>query len=228
MPEIPIPSISWGTLSKFAYKAILYFGNRLKIDVEFDQGPKNPFIIMSYEMAQVKYQLTIRTHGLPKLQPNVIFTKIKNLGDVVKKTVSPSSIGDVNGSMRLKLYKSELPSDSAIPVDVNFEIKIDSRRFVTLNFSRGQDTLSESNTEIEVLCTNECDFDLEQIMLKVKKDRNLQIKDLKIFVLDKITHNKQKKINARAIIKGDDEVKWLTRLGEKESLLFKLEATKLN
>lgn len=219
LPTI-LPTIYWSLLSRIAVKFI----NRLKIDVTFEKSPKNPYIIVAYDTARVRYQLVVRTYGWPMWQPDVNFAKIKTLGNVVKKAVSPSSLGEVNGSLRLKLYKSEIPAASEFSLNVDFEIRINTEDLVSMDFSEDRKILDRSNTEIEVLCTNNCDFALEQIFLKVKKDPTFQIDNPKVFILDKSSHQKLSEVNPIAIKKGEEYIKWLTRLDSRESILFKVVA----
>lgn len=180
--------------------------------------------MVAYDMARVRYQLIIRTYGWPKIQPDVVFTKVKGLGKVVKRAVSPSGLGEVNGSMRLRLYKNEIPSNSEMPLNVDFEIEINPRSLVSMDFSENQNIVDENNPEIEILCTNNCDFPLEQILLAVRKSTSLQSENPKVFILDKSSHRVINEVNSIAIKRGDDYIKWLTRFNNQESLLFKIVA----
>lgn len=225
MIELPLPTISWGILAKIAHVAILAFYNRLKIDITFDKTPSNPSIVAVFDVAQVRYQLLVRTHGWPKIHPEVIFTKVKDLGEVKKKAVSPSGLGEINGSLRLKLYTKEVPSESEIILNVDFEISIDTRSLVTMNIIEGHEILDQDNSQIKVLCTNKCDFPLEQIYLSMKKSTDFRTENFKVFILDKISHNRQIEVDPRSIRKGDDYVKWATRLDARESLLFEIVAS---
>ena len=218
MIEFPPPSISWKLISSGITQII----NRLKIDVDFEKAPYNPFITVAYDIARVRYQLIVRTHGWPRIQPEVIFTRIKGLGEVKNKAVSPSGWGEVNGSMRLKLYKNDLPSSSELFLNVDFDIKINTDDLVTMVFSEGRETIDENNTEIEVLCTNTCDFPLEQIVLVVRKASSFQATNVRVFILDKSSHQEKGEVNPMAIKKGDDYIKWTTRFDRQESLLFKV------
>ena len=220
MIEIPEPTIFWGLLGRICVEII----NRFKIDVRFEKTPKNPFIMVAYDTARVRYQLIVHTHGWPKSQPTVVFTKIKSLGEVIKKAVSPSGLGEVNGSMQLKLYKNELPSKSEIPLNVDFEIRINTESLVAMDFSENREILDENNTEIEVLCTNNCDFALEQISLTIRKDPRFQTGNPKVSILDKSSHQVKSEVNPMAIRTGDDYVKWITGFEPRKSLLFRVVA----
>ena len=220
MIEFPPPSIYWGLLSRGIVKII----NRLKIDAEFVESPHNPFITVAYKIARVRYQLVVRTHGWPSIPPQIIFTRIKGLGEVKNKAVSPSGLGEVNGAMRLKLFKNELPSKSELFLNVDFDIEIDTQDLVTMAFSEDQKTIDENNTEIEVLCTNKCDFPLEQIALAVRKTSSFQTPSVKVFMLDKGSHQVGDEVNPMIIKKGDDYIEWTTRFDRQESVLFKVVA----
>jgi hypothetical protein len=220
MPEIPLPSIFWGAISKISVMLV----NRLKIDVTLEKTENNPSIMVAYDIARVRYQLTLRTNGWPMRQPNVVFAKVKTLGQVIKSAVSPSGLGEINGSMRLKLFKNELPAKSEIFVNIDFEVKIATDYLVKMDFSQNQAVLDKDHTDIEVLCTSNCDFALEQIFVTVRKDPTFRADNLRIFILDKSSHQVISKVDPIAIRKGDDYIKWITRFSPQESLLFKIVA----
>ena len=218
---VPPPEISWKILSK-TVSAIV---KRLRIDVELEGTTDNPSTIIVQDTARIRYQLMVRTHGSPKFQPKVVFAKAKNLGDLVKKAVSPSGLGNVDDSMRLRLYTDELPSNTDIPLNVDFEIRVDCRDFITLDFPEHKEILTRDNLEIETLITNNCAFPLEQISLSISKSVDLQVQNIRVLILDRASHNQIGEVDPRCIRKGDDCIKWATSFRPRESLLFRLVAT---
>lgn len=220
MIKLPLPTIYWRLASKI-FSGII---DRLKIDISFEKTETNPFVMVAFDIARVRYQLIVRTYGWPKIQPNVVFTKVKGLGKVVKRAVSPSGLGEVDGAMRLRLYKNEIPSNSELPLNVDFEIEINPESLVSMDFPENQDILDENNPEIEILCTNNCDFPLEQILLSVRKSISLHSENPRVFILDKSSHRVISEVGSMAIRKGDDYIKWITRFNSRESLLFRIVA----
>lgn len=213
---LPPAEISLEILTKIA-KVI---AKKFVIDIE-PYETKNPSVVVVYDTAIVKYQLVLRTHGIPKYHAPVRFTKVRSLGDVMKKAISPSGVGEIDNAMRLKLYNDEMPSNTEMILYVNFEVKVDANRLVTMTFPRDT-SLTVTSSEIEVVATSNCSFPLEQIDLKVKKAPDFQPKDIRIMILDKTSHNPREDVSSRCISKGDDYVKWITSFPPHESLLFKV------
>jgi hypothetical protein len=221
IPEIPIPSIVWGWIGKAAAKLV----SRMKIEITFEKSESNPHIWVVFDIVHIRYFLTLRTHGFPKVAPNVLFTEAKNFGRSIKSTVSPSNLGEINGSMRLRLFKNELPVKSEVPINVDFEIKIGNVELIKMDFSESHTVLDNNHRSLKVLCTNNCDFVLEQVYVTVIKDANLRINKLMVSILEKSSHRVVSEVDQEAIRTGDDSVKWVTRLGHHESLLFKVVAS---
>jgi hypothetical protein len=213
---LPPADISLEILTKIA-KVI---AKRFVIDVEPFET-KNPSVTVVYDTAIVKYQLLLRTHGIPKYHAPVRFTKVRSLGDVMKKAISPSGLGEIDNAMRLKLYTDEMPSNTDVILDVSFEVRVDANRLVTMTFPRDA-SLKVTSAEIEVVATSNCSFPLEQIDLKVKKATDFQPKEIRITILDKTSHNPKEDVSPRCISKEDDYVKWITSFPPHESLLFKV------
>jgi len=220
LAELPIPSIVWA----LGNKILSYIIKRIVIEVTFDRTPINPTIKVVRDVALVKYRLAVRTHGWPRKYPQVTFYKVKGMGKILKKTVSPSNFGEINGSLRLKLYTHEIPSQSEIPLYVDFEVKVDLESIINEEYL-GHGILDRSHSEIEVLCSNNSNFPLEQVPIVVRKDENEQLSSARVFVIDRTSHNVISELYSRAIRKGDEYIKWYTSFQPNESILFKVVAT---
>jgi hypothetical protein len=190
------------------------------VDVE-NEG-ETPSINVFYENAQVRYKFLVRTHGKPKYPKKVRFPKVSSLGEITKKVVTPSELGEVDGSMELKLFKRKLPVEDDFEIFVDFDIAIDPKKLVTMQFREANKCITANCREIEVLATSNCDFPLEQIRLEVGKSPDFQAQSAKVIILNKTSHNWLSEIESRSVINGADKIKWVTRFGPFESLLFKV------
>ena len=218
MAEIPIGSISWSIGSKIAS----YIVKKIKVEVTFYEN--SPTIKVVRDVALVGYQLFVRTHGWPRKYPRVTFSKVKGMRKILKKTVSPSTFGEINGSLRLKLYTHEIPRESDFTLNVDFEVTVDLESIIKKDYL-ASDILDRSHSQMEVLCSNSCNFPLEQVPIVIKKDENEQLSNMEVSILDRAPHNVISKLDPRATRKGDEYVKWYTSFKPNESILFKVVAT---
>jgi hypothetical protein len=216
-----VAEIAWGILPKVASGLAKPIAKRFLIDVEFEKG-NNPTISVAFDTARIRYKLMLHTHGFPKYQPKVKFPHVRSLGEVRKKAASPSGLGEIDDSMRLKLFKDELPANTDIEMFVDFDVRIEAKRIITMDFQEGQTCVTKENPEITVLVTNSCDFPIEQILLDVDKSTIFRIRDARVLILDKTSHNPIREIDAGSVRKGDDQIKWVTSFGPHEALLFKV------
>ena len=219
MAEVSI-QISWSLIGKI----LPHILRKIKIDVDFDRTERNPSIRVIRDIAYIKYQLILRTHGWPIKQPRVTFVKVKEMGDILKKTLSPSNFGEIDSSLRLHLHTHEIPKESEIFLNADFEVKVDPENMINKNFM-GSDILDGLHPEIEVLCSNNFNFPLDQVPIVVRKDVSMQLASVEVLILDQQSHNTISSVDPRAIRKGDEYVKWHTSFGPSTSILFKVVAT---
>ena len=220
MSEPPIPSIVWTIGSKI----ISYIIEKLKIDITFEKTARNPTIKVVRDTALIKYQLVICTHGIPKKYPKVTFSKVRGMGELLKKTVSPSNFGEVDGSLRLKLYTHEIPPDSEINIYVDFEVKVSLEHIINKDYM-GANVLDSAHQEIEVLCSNNFNFPLEQVPVVVEKNERENLSSLRVLIIDRRSHNVIEELDSMATRKGDEYVKWYSSFKPNESILFKVVTT---
>jgi hypothetical protein len=215
--SIPTAEIVWKVLPTLSVWTAKTIAKRFIIDIS-EEG-KYPSISVFHENAQIRYKFLINTHGIPKYSKRVKFSKVLSLGRVTKKIVTPPNFGEIDGSMKLKLFTDEMPANSELSLFVDFDLEIDPRNFVRMNF-RGSESITPSNLEIEVLAASNCDFTLEQIRLEVSKSTNFKIKDALVLILDKTSH--EIKGHIEGVIKNDDGIRWITHLDPHESILFRV------
>lgn len=216
--DIPLPSITWSAL-KTIYA---YIRSKLKIDVLFESGAENPSINVVRDILMVRYVLSIETHGLPKIYPAVVFHHFKGIGEVKKKTVTPSTYGIISEACKLILYTNELRSNSKDPLHVDFEIKIDPTIFYEKTFPSNQ-VIDATNTSCHVICTNKNNFKLDHIPIFIEKHLGYTLSVIDISILDPATQNKIDAINPTAIRKSDEGIKWYTAFKENETVHFLVE-----
>lgn len=215
--SVPMAEIAWKILPRIAS----YIAKRFIFEVELAEG-NNPSISVFFETARVRYKLLIKTHGSPKFaRKKARFPQVKNLGEITKKAVSPVALGEIEG-LKLKFCTDEMPANTDVELFVDFDVRVDGKKLVAMNFTRDINCMTRENPEIEVLAHNNCSFPLEQILLEIDKSPDFQINDVDITILDPASHNLLAQIDNKSIIKGGDKIKWVTCLTPEQSLLFRI------
>lgn len=206
---------------KFLPRIISYVAKQYVIDVDLAKG-NNPTISVFYDTASIRYKLLLKTHGSPKhARKTVRFPQVKTLGEIIKKAVSPVTLGEIEG-LKLKFCTDEMPANTDVEMFVDFDVRVDVKRLVTMKFTNSLTSITSGSPEIEVLATSNCDFPLEQIRLEVDKSPDYNVDDAKVEILDRTSHNWLADIEPKSVTKGDDKIKWVTRFGPHDSLLFKV------
>ncbi len=122
---IPLAEIAWKTLPR----VVAYMSKQYFIEVKLAAGD-NPCISVIHDTARIRFKLLLQTHGSPKrARKKVKFPRVKSLGLITKKAVSPISLGEIEG-LELILCTSEMPASTDIELFVDFDVRVDEKNLL--------------------------------------------------------------------------------------------------